>query len=149
MSQLLELTSPSQLERRPERRRLPPRAAYALAASVIGLCLFASVVPSPLYRAYAQRWQFSPLTVTLIFATYAFGVLTTLLLAGQVSDRIGRRPVLLVALAALMVSSVLYIAADGAPWLFAARAVQGMATGAALSTASAALLDLHVRRDAA
>ena len=62
-------------------------AAYALAASVIGLGLFASVTPSPLYRSYSVLWHFSPLTLTLIYATYAFGVLTTLLLAGA---RLGR-----------------------------------------------------------
>ena len=72
--------------------------AYALVAGVIGLGLFASVTPSPLYRAYSVLWHFSPLTLTLIYATYAFGVLASLLLAGGVSDHVGRRPVLLVAL---------------------------------------------------
>ena len=60
--------------------------AYALAAGVIGLGLFASLTPSPLYRTYSVLWHFSPLTLTLIYATYAFGVLATLLLAGGVSD---------------------------------------------------------------
>ena len=72
--------------------------AYWLAAGVIGLGLFASVTPSPLYGTYSVLWHFSPLTLTLIYATYAFGVLATLLLAGGVSDDVGRRPVLLVAL---------------------------------------------------
>ena len=81
---------------------MPNRAAYALAAGVIGLGLFASLTPSPLYRAYSVLWHFSPLTLTLIYATYAFGVLATLLLAGGVSDRVGRRPVLLAALGGLM-----------------------------------------------
>jgi predicted MFS family arabinose efflux permease len=136
-------------EREASRKQLPPRAAYALAASLIGLGLFASVTPSPLYRSYSVLWHFSPLTLTLIFATYAFGVLTTLLLAGRVSDQVGRRPVLLAALGALMGSALLFMAASGTAWLFVARALQGLATGAALSTASAALLDLHPRRDAA
>ena len=89
------------------------------------------------------------MTLTLIFATYAFGVLTSLLLAGRVSDQVGRRPVLLTALGGLMSSSVLFVAADGPAWLFVARGIQGLATGAALSAASAALLDLHARRDPA
>jgi MFS family permease len=62
------------------------------------------------------------LTLTLIFATYAFGVLAALLLAGRLSDQVGRRPVLLAALATLMLSSVLYIAADSTMWLFVAQA---------------------------
>lgn len=129
------------------RRTLPQRVAYWHAAAVIGLCLFASTVPSPLYHTYATTWHFSPLTLTLVYATYAFGVLAALLLAGRVSDQVGRRPVLLVALGALMVSAALFIAADATWWLFVARGVQGVATGAALSAASAALLDLHARRD--
>jgi len=137
--------------RRPEtaRQTLPPRVAYALAAFVIGLGLFASVTPSPLYHTYSVLWHFSPLTLTLIYATYAFGVLITLLLAGRASDQVGRRPVLLAALGVLMGSSVLFMVANATAWLFVARAFQGLATGAALSTASAALLDLHPRRDAA
>jgi MFS family permease len=126
---------------------LPDRAAYGVAASVIGLGLFASVTPSPLYHSYSVLWHFSPLTLTLIYATYALGVLASLLVAGGISDDVGRRPVLLASLAILMASSVLYVFADSAAWLFAARGVQGLATGAALSAASAALLDLHPRRD--
>jgi MFS family permease len=131
------------------RRTLPARVAYALVATVIGLGLFASVTPSPLYQTYSALWGFSPLTLTLIYATYAFGVLATLLLAGRVSDQVGRRPVLLAALLALTGSSVLFIFAVSAAWLFVARGLQGLATGAALSAASAALLDLHPRRDPA
>ncbi len=131
------------------RFRLPRRAAYLLAASVIGLGLFASLTPSPLYHVYAERWHFSSLTLTLVYATYAFGVLATLLLAGRVSDDVGRRPVLLVALAVLMASTVSFALADSVVWLFVARGLQGLATGAALSAASAALLDLHPRRDPA
>ena len=128
---------------------LPNGVAYALAAGVIGLGLFASVTPSPLYHTYADLWHFSPLTLTLVYATYAFGVLATLLLAGRASDEVGRRPVLLVALGTLMVSTVLFAVADSVAWLFVARGLQGLATGAALSAASAALLDLHPRRDPA
>jgi MFS family permease len=130
-------------------RRFSNRAAYALVAGVIGLGLYASVTPSPLYRTYSELWHFSPLTLTLVYATYAFGVLASLLLAGGISDQIGRRPVLLVALAGLMGSTLLFLAADSAAWLFLARGLQGLATGLALSAASASLLDLHPRRDPA
>ncbi len=131
------------------RRTLPNRIAYALAGSVIGLGLFASITPTPLYHAYSVLWRFSPLTLTLIYATYAFGVLASLLLVGGVSDEVGRRPVLLVSLGGLIGATVLFLLADSAAWLFAARAIQGVSTGAALSAASAALLDLHPRRDPA
>src|SRR5262249_6649548 len=123
--------------------------AYRLSPAIIGLGLFASTTPSPLYRTYSAIWHFSPLTLTLIYATYAFGVLATLLLAGRASDDVGRRPVLLAALGMLMASTVLFMFASSAAWLFVARGLQGLATGAAISAASAALLDLHPRRDPA
>jgi MFS family permease len=126
---------------------LSGRAAYGLAAGVIGLGLFASLTPTPLYRSYSVHFHFSSLTLTLIFATYAFGVLATLLLAGGVSDKVGRRPVLIAALAGLMGATVLFLVAASAAWLFVARGLQGLATGAAVSAGSAALLDLHPRRD--
>src|SRR5262245_54857379 len=128
-------------KRRVDRRRTTSsRAGYWLAAFVIGLGLYASLTPSPLYRSYSILWHFSPLTLTLIYATYAFGVLAALLLVGKVSDDVGRRPVLRVALSGLTLATLLFLAADSAAWLFVARGLQGLATGAALSAAGATLL---------
>src|SRR3954452_10696472 len=131
----------------PSRSTLPPRVAFGLVAAIIGLALFASSTPSPLYGTYRELWGFSSIVLTLVYATYAAGVLAALLLAGRLSDEVGRRPVLLVSLASLMSASVLFMLADSVAWLFVARAVQGLATGLALGAASAALLDLHPRRD--
>jgi MFS family permease len=131
------------------RRTLSPRLAYALVGAVIGLALFASGAPSPLYGTYSGLWGFSPVVLTLVYATYAFGVLTALILAGRISDEVGRRPVLIVALGALMAATVVFMLAASVAWLFVARAIQGLATGLALGAASAALLDLHPRRDPA
>src|SRR4051794_9795797 len=131
------------------RRQLSPRLAYAHVAAVIGLALFASSTPSPLYGTYRALWGFSPVVLTLVYAIYAVGVLAALLLAGRISDEAGRRPVLLVALGTLMSATVLFMLADSVAWLFVARAVQGLATGLVLGAASAALLDLHPRRDPA
>jgi MFS family permease len=127
--------------------KLPPHVAYAVPAAVIGLSLYASSAPSPLYDSYAALWGFSTAVLTLIYATYAIGVLVALLLAGRLSDDIGRRPVLIAALIGIMASTILFAVADSVVWLFVARAVQGLATGLALSAAGAALFDLHPRRD--
>jgi MFS family permease len=143
------MTTPTLLISSSPRKTLSPRAAYVLVVSVIGLALFASGTPSPLYATYLHLWGFSPLVLTLVYATYAFGVLASLLLAGRASDEAGRRPVLLVALAVLRVTTVLFMLAESVVWLFVARGVQGLATGLALGAASAALLDLHPRRDPA
>jgi MFS family permease len=131
------------------RRTLSGRLAYLLSGGIIGLALFASGTPSPLYGIYRELWGFSPVVLTLIYATYAFGVLASLILAGRVSDQVGRRPVLLVALATLLGTTVLFMVAGSVAWLFVARGIQGVATGLALGAASAALLDLHPRRDPA
>ena len=128
-------------------RTISGRTAYVVMAAVIGLALFASGTPSPLYGLYRELWGFSPLALTLVYATYAIGVLTALILAGPVSDQVGRRPVLLSALGGVMAASLIFIAAQSLAWLFVARALQGLATGLALGAASAALLDLHPRRD--
>jgi predicted MFS family arabinose efflux permease len=145
---MLSLTTEPRAGRQ-ARRTLSPRVAYAHVAAVIGLALFASGTPSPLYGTYRELWGFSPLVLTLVYATYAFGVLAALLLAGRLSDEVGRRPVLLVALATLMGTAVLFMLADSVAWLFVARGIQGAATGLALGAASASLLDLHARRDPA
>jgi MFS family permease len=131
------------------RTTLSQRSAYVLVAAVIALALMASGTPSPLYETYRELWGFSPAVLTLVYATYAFGVLASLLVAGSVSDAVGRRPVLLVSLGVLMGTTVLFMAAGSLAWLFVARGIQGVATGLALGAASAALLDLHPRRDPA
>jgi MFS family permease len=128
-------------------RPLAPRSAYSLAAGIVGLAMFASGIPSPLYETYSTMWGFSAVVLTIVYATYAFGVLAALLLAGRLSDEIGRRPVLLTALCGILISTLVYMPAQSVAWLFVARGLQGVATGLALSAASASLLDLHPRRD--
>jgi MFS family permease len=130
-----------------DHRTLSQPLAYALSATIIGAALFASGTPSPLYQTYAGMWGFSSVVLTLVYATYALCVLVALLLAGRASDVSGRRPVLAIALSALLASTVLYMVAESVAWLFAARAVQGLATGLALGTASAGLLDFHPKQD--
>jgi len=137
------------LPRRSVGSTLSPGLAYALSGGIIGLALFASGTPSPLYGIYRQLWGFSPVVLTLIYSAYAFGVLASLILAGRISDDVGRRPVLLAALGTLLATTVLFMVADSVAWLFVARGLQGLATGLALGAASAALLDLHPRRDPA
>jgi hypothetical protein len=97
--------------------------------------------PTPLYRLYQEQWGFSPVVLTVIFAVYALGLLAALLTVGSLSDHIGRRPVLLAAIALQAVAMALFAAADSTSALIVARLLQGFATGAATATLSAALLD--------
>jgi MFS family permease len=123
--------------------RLGHRAAFWLLALTLGLLLFASSAPSPLYVVYQSSWGFSAITLTSVFAAYALALLATLITAGSLSDHVGRRPALLVALGIEMVGMLLFAEARNVEWLFAARILQGVATGVAMGAISAALLDLQ------
>lgn len=131
----------------PVRRMGHAQALWLLASILVGF-LAASSAPSPLYALYRDSWGFSALTLTLVFASYAFALLSTALLFGTFSDHRGRREVVLLALVLEIASTVLFWQADSVAWLFAARIVQGLATGIATSVLSAALIDLHPERGA-
>jgi MFS family permease len=97
---------------------------------------------SPLYHVYAERFGFSPLALTAIFSTYAIVLVPALVLFGRLSDRFGRRPVLAAGLATSCVALILFAFAQGETWLFAARAVQGLAVAMVSGPATAALVEL-------
>ncbi|MFB8247261.1 MFS transporter [Streptomyces sp. NPDC055952] len=126
-----------------DRRRLSRPAAFAALAVVFVLFMAASSAPSPLYVVYQQQWHFSATTLTTVFAVYVLGMIAALLVLGALSDHLGRRPVLLSAIALEAVSMVLFLTASSVAVLLAARLVQGIATGAAMTTLGAALADLN------
>ncbi len=108
--------------------------------------LAAASVPTPLYGVYQERWGFSSITATEVFAVYALSVLVALLVVGRLSDHVGRRPLLLAAIAAQVVALALFVAAGDVGTLFAARFIQGFATGAAIGAMGAGMLDLDGKR---
>ena len=112
---------------------------------VLGAVLGAASAPSPLYPVWAERFGFSPTTVTAVFAVYALALLVSLVLAGSLSDRVGRRPVLLASLLLLAAAMVTFALAGGLEALVAGRILQGVGTGIATGTLSAMLLDLQPR----
>lgn len=122
--------------------RLSGRPALYLLASLIVSLLAASSAPTPLYASYQEDWGFTPITTTVVFGVYAVAVLAALLILGRLSDHTGRRPVLLVALAVQAISLVAFTTADGVPGLLAARIIQGVSGGAALSAIGAGMLDI-------
>ena len=104
--------------------------------------LAASSAPTPLYATYQRLWGFSPITTTVVFGAYAVAVLCSLLVFGRLSDHVGRRPVLLVALAVQAIALVAFTTAGDVPELLAARIIQGVSTGAALGAIGAGMLDI-------
>ena len=130
------------------RARLPGTPALVLLASLVVSLLAASGAPTPLYDVYQQRWGFSPVTTTVVFGVYALAVLASLLTLGRLSDYVGRRPVLLAALAVQAASLAMFATADGVGGLMLARVIQGLATGAAIGAIGAAMLDIDRERGA-
>jgi predicted MFS family arabinose efflux permease len=128
------------------RRHLPPVLAFYLQASIVVTLLAASSAPTPLYSVYQREWAFSPITTTVVFGIYALAVLVALLTVGSLSDHVGRRPVLLSAIAIQVVALGVFAAADGVPTLLLARVLQGLSTGAAVGALGAGMLDLNRSR---
>jgi MFS family permease len=125
-----------------------PRASFSLLVSLAVTFLAAASAPTPLYGVYQGQWHISPITSTEVFAVYALSVLWALLVVGKLSDHIGRRPLLLAAIAAQVIALLMFVSAGGVGALFAARFIQGFATGAAIGAMGAGMLDLDGVRGA-
>jgi len=126
--------------------RLSRTAAFYLQASIILFFLAGSSAPTPIYAVYQAAWGFSPVTITVVFGSYALAVLAALLVVGSLSDHVGRRPVLIVAALVQAGAMVMFATAHGVTALIAARVIQGLSTGAAASAVGAGLLDLDRAR---
>src|SRR6202045_3452806 len=102
--------------------------------------------PTPLYYEYQQHFGLTPFIITMIFAAYVLCLLLALLTVGSLSDYIGRRPSILAALALNVLAMVLFMTAGSAAALIVARAIQGFATGLAITTLAATILDTDKER---
>jgi predicted MFS family arabinose efflux permease len=105
-----------------------------------------AAVPSPLYTLYAARDGYGPFTVTVIFAAYAVGVVASLFFVGHLSDRVGRRPLILLAAALEILAAVGFLVWDDLAGLLVARVVSGVGIGALTATATAYLAELDGAR---
>jgi MFS family permease len=110
--------------------------AYAFAAIMVGTTL-----PTPMYALYGQQMHFAVLTTTVIYATYAGGVLFALLVFGRWSDVIGRRPMLLAGVVFALVSAAVFLGAHSVSMLLVARVVSGLSAGVFTGTATAAVIE--------
>lgn len=118
------------------------RPGYPAAAAVFAIGMTGTTLPTPLYGLYQEELGFSELTVTVVFAVYAIGVIAVLLLAGNFSDEAGRRPVLLIALGFSAASALCFLFEGGLPLLFTGRLLSGFAAGLFSGTATATVLEL-------
>ena len=121
-------------------------AGSALVAFAFAVAMMGTTLPTPLYPLYNRAFDLAPVLTPVIFATYALGVVATLLFFGYLSDEIGRRPVMLAALGLSAASAVTFIFARDLAALLVGRVLSGLSAGIASGTATAWLVDLAGRR---
>ncbi|WP_369789185.1 MFS transporter [Rouxiella sp. WC2420] len=100
-----------------------------------------SNAPTPLYIHWKQQFGFSSGTLTLIFACYILALVFTLLVAGQLADRLGRKKVIIPGLIASVLACLCFIGAQSIYALLAARFLTGIAVGVTVTASMAAVVD--------
>lgn len=121
-------------------------AGFWIIAALLLVSLASSAVPSPIYPVYAAEWHLTPLMLTAVFAIYVAGLLASLLVAGRLSDHVGRKPVLVAGGIGLAVSLGLFAVADGLGALILDRVLQGVSVGLLIGALGAALIDNSLER---
>jgi DHA1 family tetracycline resistance protein-like MFS transporter len=102
----------------------------------------------PLLPFYAETFGASPLVIGLLFASFSLSQLVASPLLGDLSDRWGRRPVLIFSLIGTVVSFVMLATATSLAMLFASRIVDGL-SGGNISTARAYIADITTEENRA
>jgi MFS family permease len=127
----------------------PPRFSFHFitVGYVLTVLLLGANVPTPLYGIYRSTFGFTPFTQTAIFAVYAAGLIPALLFFGPLSDKFGRRLVLLMAVVLALCAALLMAYASEIYLLFVGRTMQGVSIGAVSAAGVAALTEHEPRKD--
>jgi DHA1 family tetracycline resistance protein-like MFS transporter len=119
---------------------------------IIFLTIFVNLVGFgiiiPLLPFYAETFGASPVVIGFLFAIFSLCQLIAAPVLGGLSDRFGRRPILIFSLAGTVVSFVMLAMAHSVWMLFAARIVDGL-SGGNISTARAYVADVTEPKDRA
>lgn len=114
--------------------------AVAIGIFMVG---YGTNVSTPYLVLYRDRLGLGDNATQLIFVVYVVGILSTLMLAGQMSDRFGRKRLLVVSLALSAVASLLLIfGRNEFGFLMAGRIMLGVVSGAGLGVGAAWLQEL-------
>jgi MFS family permease len=119
---------------------------WAVAFAFLVVMMFATL-PSPLYGLYRIRDHLSAFTITVVFAIFAAGTITTLLMEGRIAGRFGRRGAMLGGVATMMLAAVVLAAWKALPGLLLGRLLTGVAIGLAAGVAIPYLIELRLRAD--
>ena len=107
------------------------RRSRAVAVALVTFATFTDIVAYsvavPVLPDLSRKLGASPTMIGLLFASFGVTLLTVSIPMGAVSDRVGRKAPMVGGLFALAAATILFAYADGLPWLFAARLVQGAA----------------------
>jgi multidrug resistance protein len=125
---------------------LPPGFGTIWTTVAVDLVGFGVVLP--LLPLYASRFHASPATVGAMFASFSVAQLVFAPIWGRVSDRIGRKPVLILSLVGTAAGTLLTGVAGSLTLLFVGRIVDGV-SGASVSVAHAAVADVAAPRERA
>lgn len=117
------------------------RSPLALIFATVFIHLVGFGIVIPVLPLYAERFGASPLVIGLLVASYSIMQSLFAPLLGRLSDRVGRRPVLLISMAGTAVGFLLMGWAQGLGLLFAGRIIDGM-TGGSITTAQAYIADV-------
>lgn len=117
-----------------------PRGFWPVWMSVaVDLLGFGIIIP--LLPLYAERFGAGPMTVGILFASYSLAQFVVSPMLGRLSDRVGRRPILLLTIAGSTVGSLTLGLAGSLPMLFVGRIIDG-ASGASIAVARATVADM-------
>lgn len=120
---------------------LSARYAFWISAAVVAHTLWTSAAPAMIYPLYAAQWHLSFTLVTVIFAVYPLTVVVTMLLFAGLSDRAGRKYVMLAGLLSSAAGVLMFAAADSVAVLLAGRVMMGIGVGLSAGPSAAALVD--------
>ncbi len=105
--------------------------------------LLAYSIAVPVLPDITGRLGASPTTIGLLFASFGVTLLAVSVPVGRLSDRIGRRLPLVIGMAILAASTMLFAFAQTLPWLFVARLLQGAADAITWGVGFALVADLY------
>jgi DHA1 family solute carrier family 18 vesicular amine transporter 1/2 len=123
------------------------RNSRAVAVALVTFATFTDIVAYsvavPVLPDLSRRLGASPTMIGLLFASFGVTLLSVSMPMGAVSDRIGRKAPLVGGMVALAGATILFAFAEGLPWLFAARLVQGAADAITWVVGFALVADLY------
>src|SRR5512136_1328381 len=125
-----------------------PRRALTTLFLIVFTDLVGFGIVIPLLPIYAEHYRPAPWVFGLLMAAYSAMQFVFSPILGRLSDRVGRRPVLLVSLTGSVVGFVMFALADSLLWLFASRLLAGIA-GGNIATAQAVIADTTKPEDRA